>query len=100
MAVVSNGRFGPTFVFLGVCGAPFFLTRRGFSSALQALGFRCFGVVALTHVFEKFSLLPAHGWGQPHSIGHSIDLVAALLGVTLVATSFMLRHVRRDPNPP
>jgi hypothetical protein len=71
-----------------------FLTRRGLPAALQALGIGCFGVMALTHVFEAFSILPAFGWGQPHTMGHLIDLVAALLGVMCVTTSFLLW--RRD----
>jgi hypothetical protein len=82
-------------VFLGVSVISF-LTRRSFSSALQALGIGCFAVMALTHVFKAFSILPALGWGHPHSVGHVIDLVAALLGVTLVTTSFLLRYVYRD----
>ena len=81
-------------IFLGV-SVVLFLVRRGLSSALMALGLGCFGVMALTHVFEAFSILPALGWGQPHSVGHFIDLVAALLGVTLVTTSFLLG--RRGP---
>ncbi len=32
---------------------------------------------------------------RPHSVGHLIDLVAALLGVTLVTTSFLLRYLGR-----
>ena len=85
-------------VFLGVC-VVLFLTRRGLSSTLQALGIGCFGVMALTHVFEKFSILPDLGWGRPHSVGHFIDLAAALLGVTLVTTGFLLwrwGHHRSD----
>jgi hypothetical protein len=78
-----------TCVFLGV-SVVLFLTRRGVGSALQALGIGCFGVMALTHVFEELSILPEFGWGQPHSVGHFIDLVAALLGVTLMTTSFLL----------
>ena len=70
------------------------LTRRGLPAALQALGVGCFGVMALTHVFEAFSMLPAFGWGQRHTMGHLIDLVAALLGVMCVTTSFLLW--RRD----
>ena len=80
-------------VFFAVSAAAF-LTRRNLGSALQALGLGCFGVMALTHVFEKFSILPELGWGRPHSVGHFIDLVAALLGVTLVTTGFLLW--RRD----
>ena len=71
-------------------------TRGGFVSVLLALGLGCFSVMALTHVFAAFSILPQLGWGQPHSVGHLIDLVAALLGVTLVATSFLVRSVRQD----
>jgi hypothetical protein len=66
---------------------------------LQALGIGCFGLMALTHVFEAFSILPRFGWGQPHSIGHLIDLGAALLGVVFVLASFLLwrrGHRRSD----
>ena len=96
--------------FLALIGACVFLsvsvavlwTRRSLGSVLQALGIGCFGVMALTHVFEAFSLLPSLGWGQPHSVGHLVDVVAALLGVTLVTTSFLIRRIRqhgrrRDP---
>src|SRR5438477_61547 len=82
-------------VFLGV-SVVLFRTRRSFASAMQGVGIGCFAVMALTHVFEAFSILPALGWGQPHSVGHLIDLVAALLGVTLVTTSFLLRYLCRD----
>jgi hypothetical protein len=87
-------------VFLAVSVA-ILLTRRGLFSALQALGLGCFGVMALTHVFEAFSILPALGWGQPHTVGHRIDLVAALLGVSFMTTSFLLwrrDHRRSDPD--
>jgi hypothetical protein len=82
-------------VFLGV-SLILFLTRRGFASALQALGIGCFAIMALTDVFEAFSILPSLGWGRPNSVGHFINLVAALLGVTLVTTSFLLRYAYRD----
>src|SRR5262249_55588479 len=59
--------------------------RRGtIGSLLQLLGAACFVVVALAHVFEALAILSALGWGQPRSIGHYIDLGAAVLGVTLV----------------
>jgi hypothetical protein len=96
-AAVLNGLLALTAacVFFGV-SVILFLTRRGFVSALQALGIGCFAVMALTHVFEAFSILPSLGWGRPHSVGHFIDLVAALLGVTLVTTGFLLRYIYRD----
>jgi len=71
------------------------VTRRRFRSALLAIGTGCFGLMALTHVFEGFSILPAFGWGQPRSVGHFIDLSAALLGIVLFIASLGLR--RRSP---
>lgn len=92
-----------TCVFLAVSAA-LLLTRRDFASVLLASGIGCFGVMALTHFFESFSILPAFGWGRPHSVGHLIDLVAALLGITFTTLSFLLRrsgapsnHRRRGP---
>ncbi|HVI05886.1 MAG TPA: hypothetical protein VM711_07325, partial [Sphingomicrobium sp.] len=61
--------FAAACAFFGV-GAALILTRRGLSSALQASGIGCFGIMALTHVFEQFSILPELGWGQPRSAGH------------------------------
>src|SRR5438105_8759475 len=68
--------------------------RRGtVGSALQLLGVACFVVVALTHVFEALAILPALGWGQPRSVGHYIDLGAAVLGVTLASAGLLHQHV-------
>jgi hypothetical protein len=80
-------------VFLGVSVA-LFRTRRGFVSTLLAIGLGCFAVMALTHVFEAFSIFPQFGWGRPGSVGHFIDLAAAMLGVTFVAASYLLRRYR------
>jgi hypothetical protein len=78
---------------VAVCAARL-VTGRSLASALQAFGIGCFAIMAATHVFEEFSLLPALGWGRPESVGHFIDLTAALLGVALVAASFLLRGHR------
>jgi len=67
---------------------------RSLASALQAFGIGCFAIVAATHVFEEFSVLPALGWGRADSVGHFIDLTAALLGVALVAASILMRSHR------
>jgi hypothetical protein len=70
--------------------------RRGTGgSAAQLLGVACFVVVALTHAFEAFAILPALGWGQPRSIGHYIDLGAAILGITLVFAGLFFQCVQR-----
>jgi hypothetical protein len=83
------------FVLIGVSGA-LLRTHRSFGSVLRSLGIACFAVMALTHFFEAFSVFPSLGWGQPHSVGHLIDLAAALLGVALMTTGFLLRHVRQN----
>jgi hypothetical protein len=53
------------------------------------------------HVFEAFAILSALGWGQPHSIGHYIDLGATVLGVTFIVVWSSCRalttRVRRVP---
>jgi hypothetical protein len=50
----------------------------------------CFLIVSFAHIFEAFGLLPAAGWGQPHSIGHYVDLSAALLGLVLLGGAVVL----------
>lgn len=83
-------------VFL-VVSAALFVTRRDLGAALLAMGVSWFGVMALTHVFETFSILPAFGWGRPHSVGHLIDLAAAVLGITFVTLGFVV-HRRVAPS--
>src|SRR5579863_6878467 len=82
---------GAACVFLGVSLA-LFLTRRNLASTLQALGLSCFGVMALTHASEAFGIFPMLRWGQTRSIGHYIDLVAALSGVALMVAGFVFRQ--------
>jgi hypothetical protein len=78
-------------VFFGV-SLVLFLTRRNLASTLQAMGLSCFGVMALTHAFEAFGFFPTLGWGQPRSVGHYIDLIAALSGVALMVGGFAFRQ--------
>src|SRR5262249_3369561 len=72
------------------------LTRRNLASTLQALGLVCFGLMALTHAFEAFAIFPGFGWGQPQSVGHYLDLGAALGGIALMGAAFAVRkrHMR------
>lgn len=68
---------------------------RTMGSLLQLLGAASFVVVAFSHVFEELSVFPGFGWGQSHSIGHYIDLGAAIIGLTLVFTGFLLQYIGR-----
>jgi hypothetical protein len=46
---------------------------------LQIFGAACLVMVILTHVAERFDLFPDMEWGLPHSPGHYLDLVSAVL---------------------
>jgi len=69
-----------------------FRRHRTVGSTLELVGVSCLVVVALTHVCETFGILPALGWGEPDSVGHYIDLVAAAVGVALVFTGILVRR--------
>lgn len=71
-----------------------FVRRRTIPAFLQLLGAGCLIVVVLTHVAEALHLLPAMQWGEPHSVGHYLDLSSAVLGVTLLPPGFVLRVFR------
>lgn len=66
--------------------------RRTLGSRLQLIGIPCLVVLALAHVFEAFDLLSFMGWGQPRSIGHYLDLVAAAVGVSTVLPGVLLQR--------
>lgn len=54
----------------------------------------CFAVVVVAHVFERYQLLMFMGWGRPSSVGHYIDLTAAVLGVACVIVAGLIAVVR------
>jgi hypothetical protein len=64
---------------------------RTVASVLLIAGFLCFAFVAIDHVFEAFGIFPAFGWGQPHSIGHYLNLTGALLGAASLCAGFAVR---------
>ena len=53
-------------------------------------------VVVLAHVAERFDILPAIGWGLPHSPGHYLDLLSAIVGcISLLAALALWGATRR-----
>ncbi|HEX6442861.1 MAG TPA: hypothetical protein VF007_11785 [Stellaceae bacterium] len=58
---------------------------------LLAAGCSCLIVVTLTHIAERFSILPAMGWGLPNSPGHYVDLFCAVAGVALLLAAGIVR---------
>ena len=71
--------------------------RRSGTRLLLLLAATFFVIVAMSHVLEAFRIFPAAGWGQPRSLGHFIDLTAALAGVTLAVAAALVAVVRPSP---
>jgi len=93
---VLKGILGLAATFALLAGSAILYRGRGtVGSVLPVLGVACFVVVALTHVFEACAMFPALGWGQPRSIGHYIDLGAAILGLTLVFAGLLYQYAQR-----
>ena len=77
------------------CGSvvPFFRAK-SVASFLQLLGAGCLVVVVLTHVAEGLQWFPSMHWGDEQSIGHYLDLSAAVLGVTLFPGGYFFEALR------
>ena len=73
----------------------FFLRRRTLGSFLELLGAGCLIMVVLTHICEAVYLFPWMHWGMEHSLGHYIDFVSAVLGITLFPTGFLLHALTK-----
>lgn len=60
---------------------------------LQVSGAVCIALVLLTHVFEALHVFPSMQWGLEHSVGHYVDLVCAVLGLTLFPLGYLLQAI-------
>src|ERR1700716_3285056 len=67
-----------------------FLRERTLGSFLQLLGAGCLTMVILTHLCEALHLFSWMHWGQEQSVGHYLDLLSAVLGVTLFPVGYLL----------
>ncbi len=77
-----------------------FLSNRTTLKLLQLIGAACLLVVVLAHLAEGAHLLQSMRWGARDSIGHDVDLAAAVLAVTLLAIGLPVRlwlERRSDP---
>lgn len=54
-------------------------------------GCACWVVVILTHVAERWRILPGMGWGLPDSPGHYLDLLSAIGGAMLLTAALVIR---------
>ncbi len=78
--------------------AVLFFRGKTVASFLQFLGAGCIVVVVVTHFFEALHLIPWMNWGMEHSIGHYIDFVSAVLGLTLFPVGYLL-HALTQQHP-
>ncbi len=74
-----------------------FVRGRDVWSLLQLLGAAGMMVVLLAHLCEALRLLPWMGWGRENSIGHYIDLVGAVLGLSLFPLGYLVGALTRRP---
>jgi hypothetical protein len=75
----------------------FFIRRRTLGASLLLAGAGCLMVVILTHVCEGLRLLPSFRWGRPDSVGHYVDLVSAILAITLLPLGYALHALATKP---
>ena len=71
-----------------------FCRKRPFSS-LQLLGAVSLLIVLFAHLCEAEHWLPFMHWGEPHSIGHYLDLTSAILGIAFSATGIVLGTLKK-----
>lgn len=69
---------------------------RTLPSFAQVAGAACLLLVVLTHLCEALSLLPAMRWGADDSIGHYLDISAAVLGVILFTAGYLAHAFARN----
>ena len=70
-----------------------FIRERTFACFLQLIGAGCLVVVVFTHVFEAFHLFPSMHWGHEHGVGHYLDFISAVLGVSLFPIGYLLHSL-------
>src|SRR5437660_295487 len=76
-----------------------FSRRKGTAAILQLIGAACLVVVIIAHVCEALNWFPWMHWGLKHSVGHYVDLVAAIGGLAWQADKFPARRQERLLNP-
>lgn len=71
-----------------------FLRERETSSLLQLLGAASLVLVVLAHICEGLDLFHAMRWGEEQGAGHYIDVISAVLGLTLFPIGYLLHALK------
>ena len=75
-----------------------FLRKSTKASLFELFGAACLMLVVMAHVCEALGLFPWMHWGLERSPGHYLDLVSAIVGLTLflIGLSIHLLQLRRQ----
>jgi|SRR5215467_5667312 len=72
-----------------------FSRKRTRASFLQLFGAACLIAVVVAHICEALGLFPFMHWGLQHSPGHYLDLISAILGLTLFPIGLLIYVLQR-----
>jgi hypothetical protein len=72
-----------------------FLKQKTLASISQLIGASCMVAVILFHICEVFGIFPWMSWGSENSVGHYLDLLCAVLGVSLFPIGFLLNALKK-----
>jgi len=73
-----------------------FSRRKGTAAIFQLIGAACLMVVIIAHVCEALNWFPWMHWGLEHSVGHYVDLVAAIGGLSLFPIGYLFGALTRE----
>ncbi len=73
-----------------------FSRRKGTAAIFQLIGAACLIVVVIAHVCEALNWFPWMHWGHEHSVGHYVDLVAAIGGLSLFPIGYLFGALTRE----
>ena len=67
-----------------------------FTEVFELIGAACLMVVIIAHVCEALNWFPWMQWGLEHSIGHYVDLVAAIGRLSLFPIGYLFGALTRE----
>jgi hypothetical protein len=70
--------------------------RKDIAALLQLTGAACLVVVVIAPVCEALGWFPWMHWGLENSVGHYIDLVAAIGGLALFSIGYLFSAITRE----
>jgi len=73
-----------------------FSRRKGTAAIFQLIGAACLMVVIIAHVCEALNWFPWMHWGLEHGVGHYVDLVAVIGGLSLFPTGYLFGALTRE----